>query len=207
MAAMPVVALFAGLLTRRLRALEIILASVSLALIISPHVVTDADSGAFNLNLSIGVAAILGVGAARCRPWLATAAGVAASRVAHRLQAPGVAAMDPEAAAPSAALEAEPAGKYPSPRTGAPHLLRGGASAFGLSRLSRRQQEVVVLVLQGFTARQIGTRLFISERTVETHLANVYERLEIHSREQLIESHERVLWSDGWTRAVGEAGA
>ncbi|GAC1580334.1 MAG: hypothetical protein NVS3B18_14000 [Candidatus Dormibacteria bacterium] len=52
--------------------------------------------------------------------------------------------------------------------------------------LSRRQREVVRLAISGLTARHIGARLFISERTVETHLANAYDRLDVHSRAELI---------------------
>jgi DNA-binding CsgD family transcriptional regulator len=51
--------------------------------------------------------------------------------------------------------------------------------------LTRREREVVVLAVQGFTARQIGAQLFIGERTVETHLANAYGKLGIHSRAEL----------------------
>jgi DNA-binding CsgD family transcriptional regulator len=55
-----------------------------------------------------------------------------------------------------------------------------------LQALTRREREVVVLAVQGFTAREIGTRLFIGERTVETHLGNAYGKLGVRSKLELV---------------------
>src|SRR6266542_298276 len=66
---------------------------------------------------------------------------------------------------------------------------RGRASAtagLGPAALSRREWEVARLAAQGRTAREIGALLFISERTVETHLANVYAKLGVRSKTELI---------------------
>jgi pSer/pThr/pTyr-binding forkhead associated (FHA) protein len=54
-----------------------------------------------------------------------------------------------------------------------------------LQRLRPREREVAVLVAEGLTNAEIGTRLGISTGTVGRHLANIYERLEIHSRAAL----------------------
>lgn len=51
--------------------------------------------------------------------------------------------------------------------------------------LSAREREVAVLVAEGLSNPQIGKRLFISPRTVTTHLVKIYARLEIHSRAAL----------------------
>lgn len=51
--------------------------------------------------------------------------------------------------------------------------------------LTRRELEVAALASHGFTAAEIGSRLHISERTVESHLANAYAKLAIHSRAAL----------------------
>lgn len=51
--------------------------------------------------------------------------------------------------------------------------------------LTARELEVARCVAQGLTNAEIGKRLFISARTVSTHLANIYERLDIHTRASL----------------------
>ena len=53
------------------------------------------------------------------------------------------------------------------------------------TRLTRREQDVIELMRAGLTAREIGTRLFISARTVETHIAHAYAKLGINSRVEL----------------------
>jgi DNA-binding CsgD family transcriptional regulator len=200
-AATPVVALVAMVFTPRLRALEIILASVSLHLIVYATAVAQADADALDLSI-IGVSAILGVVGAACRPRLARAVGDAAFAIAHRLQAHGVAVASSLAAAPPMTAQAEgAAGEDGVSRFTATKLFTGAFHP-RLKTLSHRQKEVVAMVLQGLTAREIGTRLFISERTVETHLANVYERLDVHSRHQLIQSLEPV-----GLRLIGLSGA
>ena len=41
-------------------------------------------------------------------------------------------------------------------------------------------------VIQGFTNKKIGDRLFISPRTVQTHLSNILSKLSLENRSQLI---------------------
>jgi ATP/maltotriose-dependent transcriptional regulator MalT len=48
--------------------------------------------------------------------------------------------------------------------------------------LTRREVEVLRLVAQGYTNRQIGTRLVISEHTVARHLSNIFTKLGVTSR-------------------------
>ena len=52
--------------------------------------------------------------------------------------------------------------------------------------LSAREREVAVLASEGQSAREIAARLFIGERTVETHLANVYAKLGVSSKVELV---------------------
>jgi len=52
-------------------------------------------------------------------------------------------------------------------------------------RLRKREREVAELVAEGLTNAAIAERLFISPRTVSTHLTKIYERLGIKSRASL----------------------
>ena len=52
-------------------------------------------------------------------------------------------------------------------------------------RLCDREREIVAYVIHGFTNREIAQRLCISGRTVSTHLVNIYEKLDVHSRAEL----------------------
>lgn len=54
---------------------------------------------------------------------------------------------------------------------------RGGQGA--LERLTPRQREVLQLIAEGYTTKAIAARLKISVKTVETHRAQLMERLEI----------------------------
>lgn len=48
-----------------------------------------------------------------------------------------------------------------------------------------REKEIMQKVHENFSNDEIGAQLFISERTVETHLGHIYGKLEIHSRSEL----------------------
>jgi DNA-binding CsgD family transcriptional regulator len=52
--------------------------------------------------------------------------------------------------------------------------------------LSNREREVVQLLLQGRSNKQIASSLTISERTVEFHLKNIYTKFDVSSRVELI---------------------
>jgi DNA-binding NarL/FixJ family response regulator len=63
------------------------------------------------------------------------------------------------------------------------HLVRGdGSVEGGFSSLSDREREIAVLVAEGHTNRSIGSTLFLSERTVQTHLSHILSVLGLPSR-------------------------
>ncbi len=79
----------------------------------------------------------------------------------------------------------------------------GGESASGLSE---RETEVVVLAARGFSNARIARELHLSEATVKRHLANVYQKVGVRSRtevvrlalmEQWIGIHEVTSSADG----------
>ncbi len=50
---------------------------------------------------------------------------------------------------------------------------------------TQREWDVIFLLLQKYTSKQMGKMLNISYRTVETHLSRIYKRIGIHSSRQL----------------------
>jgi DNA-binding NarL/FixJ family response regulator len=55
-----------------------------------------------------------------------------------------------------------------------------------LIQLSEREQEVLHLAARGLTNKAIGFELFISDRTVQGHLANIYEKLGVSGRTEAV---------------------
>jgi DNA-binding CsgD family transcriptional regulator len=54
----------------------------------------------------------------------------------------------------------------------------------GLSVLTQREREVLAAVAEGLTNREIGERLFISERTVGVHVGHIFDKLQVRTRVQ-----------------------
>jgi DNA-binding CsgD family transcriptional regulator len=55
----------------------------------------------------------------------------------------------------------------------------------GARRLTPREVEIARLAAQGTSNRSIAAQLFIGERTVETHIAAIFDRFDLTSRKQL----------------------
>ena len=53
-------------------------------------------------------------------------------------------------------------------------------------RLSQREKEVLRMVASGYTSAEIGTRLLISSLTVNTHIKNIYRKLQVRTRAQAV---------------------
>ena len=54
-----------------------------------------------------------------------------------------------------------------------------------LDRLTAREREVMRLIARGYSYREVGTELFISVKTVETHVVSVLRKLQLSSRHEL----------------------
>lgn len=55
----------------------------------------------------------------------------------------------------------------------------------GWDSLTETEQRVIDLLGEGLYYREVGERLFISRRTVETHVANIFRKLDLRSRREL----------------------
>ena len=54
------------------------------------------------------------------------------------------------------------------------------------NKLSGREKEILSMVASGFTSVQIGPHLRISYQTVNTHIKNIYKKLQVRSRAQAV---------------------
>ena len=63
------------------------------------------------------------------------------------------------------------------------------SSAEELDRLSAREQEVMRLIARGYAYKEVASELFISIKTVETHVSAVLRKLQLSSR------HELTAWA------------
>ena len=64
----------------------------------------------------------------------------------------------------------------------APRLTR---RAFAKPSFSMREKQVVALVATGATNAQIAARLYLSESTVKSHIASIFDKLGVHSRNDI----------------------
>ncbi|HMS84992.1 MAG TPA: response regulator transcription factor [Nitrospira sp.] len=69
---------------------------------------------------------------------------------------------------------------------------KSGEPSSPLARLSGRQREILQLIAEGYTTKDIAQRLNLSVKTVETHRAQLMERLDIHDVPGLVRLAIRV---------------
>ena len=62
------------------------------------------------------------------------------------------------------------------------------AADFGLSQ---REEEILLLLARGRSNKAIAKALFISENTAKTHVYNMYRKLEVHSRQEVLDLLEK----------------
>jgi DNA-binding NarL/FixJ family response regulator len=73
-------------------------------------------------------------------------------------------------------------------------VARADRPAVSTPRLTERELEVLRLVAQGLSNREIGRQLFITENTVKNHVRNVLEKLHLHSRMEAVMYAIRERW-------------
>ena len=69
--------------------------------------------------------------------------------------------------------------------------------------LTEREAEILVYLARGRTKAYIADALFVTENTVRSHVRNIYAKLEVHTRQQLIDLVEEERGADGGGEAPG----
>jgi two-component system response regulator NreC len=57
---------------------------------------------------------------------------------------------------------------------------------FGSDHLSEREREVLRLTAEGYTNQEIGAKLYLSPKTVDTYRARITGKLDLHHRSELV---------------------
>lgn len=83
--------------------------------------------------------------------------------------------------------------------------------------LSNREAEVAELVTKGLSNKEVANQLFVTEKTVKFHLTNIYKKMNVKSRAQLIvwclphfgfvEKEERQPANEGQNTIIAGQGA
>jgi DNA-binding CsgD family transcriptional regulator len=53
--------------------------------------------------------------------------------------------------------------------------------------LTAREHEILALIAQGLSNREIGEKLFVSENTVKTHSSRLFEKMQVNRRVQAVQ--------------------
>ncbi|MEQ1934626.1 MAG: response regulator transcription factor [Fimbriimonadaceae bacterium] len=72
-----------------------------------------------------------------------------------------------------------------------PHGLRTDVGGRGV-RLTKREIEVLSLIAQGNSSKEAADALYVSKRTVDFHLANIYDKLQVNNRVQAFRAATRL---------------
>ena len=51
--------------------------------------------------------------------------------------------------------------------------------------ITKREQEIILALLHGKSNKELAESLFVSEKTIETHLANIYRKVGVKNRLEL----------------------
>lgn len=72
-----------------------------------------------------------------------------------------------------------------------PHAGRVDTGSRGV-RLTKREIEVLSLIAQGNSSKEAADALYVSKRTVDFHLANIYDKLQVNNRVQAFRAATRL---------------
>jgi DNA-binding CsgD family transcriptional regulator len=131
------------------------------------------------------------------QPWSLAVLGLAIlTRVADAIvgdTSPGLAALEVASYAAAVAITLSFARRVelmPPPADADPVLERSvlnlSPASLEAAGLTDRERQVLDMAIHGLTAKQIGERLYIGRRTVETHLARAYGKLGARTKSELI---------------------
>lgn len=59
-------------------------------------------------------------------------------------------------------------------------------------QLTKREVEILSLIIEGHSSKKVADLLFISKRTVDFHLDNIYQKLQVTNRLQAIQRARRL---------------
>jgi LuxR family maltose regulon positive regulatory protein len=76
----------------------------------------------------------------------------------------------------------------------APRLVREGGAAVITESLTRKELQVLRLAAEGLSNEQIGTRMFVAETTIRTHLRNINVKLDTRNRMEAVQLARRSAW-------------
>jgi two-component system, NarL family, response regulator NreC len=85
-------------------------------------------------------------------------------------------------------------GGFPSPPRPTTLLLQqyrkaeraSGQETPGIQELSAREREVLALTAEGYSSTEIGQKLFISPKTVDTYRSRIMQKLRLNHRSELV---------------------
>jgi DNA-binding NarL/FixJ family response regulator len=80
------------------------------------------------------------------------------------------------------------------PAAAKPASTAPSASAIAPERLSPREFEVLDLVSRGFTYVEVGTQMGVSASTVQTHIRNIYGKLDVHNKSEAVFEARSLGW-------------
>lgn len=77
--------------------------------------------------------------------------------------------------------------KYFSPKISEKMINFMASNQVSFKKISNKESEVLKLISEGFTTKQIAAQLFVSTRTIETHRSNLLKKLEVSNTAALIQ--------------------